>query len=896
MIKLRKLTLENFLSHRETEIEFGDETYVILGDNASGKTSILRGIFFAIFGEDLKEKTSREQLINRRANASKLSLEFVHRGSLYRVERELSRKRNSAKLEKDGKLIARGIREVKNFISESLGFSPEMFKNTVFVPQGEIVELLKGRPQERRKILNRLLGLEEFGKKHEELKEEIKRLKGFENFLVTKFSALEGTGREIEEQKLKREKLKEEIRALEEEVSELTEKLNRGKRDFEELRKVKEEFERLKREIEGLKSSREKAERRAEELERKLKEIDEKKRKLPALKEELKLLKPCEELYSLTQELKPIVVEKERLERELQKLKEGVELRKKLETEIPGLRKELSQIEKEIGKLTEERKRAEEEVSRLKDSEKIHRELSVKSSSLKERLERIKRELPAVSREEVERVRRESERLERESENLRAKRERLLKELTDVEERLKLLKRETTECPVCGGELPPEKRELLLSESERELLRIREELKKTEERLGELKGEIENLKPRLEKLKELLIEREKGEKEIERIEGELRSIRLPDFKEEELREKEKLLERKREEIARLEREKARVETKLSEAEKQVEKLPGEEELRAAEKRMEELLKSEEGIRNRIREIKERAGLTVSSFSQLKQLIEELREKQKELKEIEGELKSEGKFRELLSETGRELEELKRRETETEERLKKLNFSESIYTAAENSLKLIEDELKKKSERLNRLFGELKGTEENLKRLEEKKGELEKVRRSLAKVRDSLFILQKVQESVHPERGFLKDVRTMLLPRIAHYCKEFFEAFDFEFGDLFISEDLSVEFGMPGQGTMLIEDLSGGQQVAFALALRFAMARNFSQSMELLVLDEPTVHLDAQRRMGLTELLLKLKSRIPQMLIVTHDPELEVAGDRVIRVKNHGGYSVVESGV
>ncbi len=136
---------------------------------------------------------------------------------------------------------------------------------------------------------------------------------------------------------------------------------------------------------------------------------------------------------------------------------------------------------------------------------------------------------------------------------------------------------------------------------------------------------------------------------------------------------------------------------------------------------------------------------------------------------------------------------------------------------------------------------------------------------------------------------------MLLPRIAFYCKEFFSAFDFEFGDLFISEDLSIEFGMPGQGTMLLEDLSGGQQVAFALALRFAMARNFSQSMELLVLDEPTVHLDAQRRTGLTELLLKLKTKIPQMLIVTHDPELEVAGDRVIRVKNHGGYSVVETG-
>jgi exonuclease SbcC len=69
LIKLRKLELTNFLSHRETVLDFDDETYVILGQNASGKTSILRGIFFALFGEDLKERRStRENLINRRSN------------------------------------------------------------------------------------------------------------------------------------------------------------------------------------------------------------------------------------------------------------------------------------------------------------------------------------------------------------------------------------------------------------------------------------------------------------------------------------------------------------------------------------------------------------------------------------------------------------------------------------------------------------------------------------------------------------------------------------------------------------------------------------------------------------------------------------------------------------
>jgi exonuclease SbcC len=71
-----------------------------------------------------------------------------------------------------------------------------------------------------------------------------------------------------------------------------------------------------------------------------------------------------------------------------------------------------------------------------------------------------------------------------------------------------------------------------------------------------------------------------------------------------------------------------------------------------------------------------------------------------------------------------------------------------------------------------------------------------------------------------------------------------------------------------------------------------MARYFAQNFELLILDEPTIHLDQQRRQALTDLLLKLKVKIPQMIIVTHDPELEIVGDRVVRVKNVNGVSKV----
>ncbi len=894
MIRLRKLTLENFLSHRETELPFQDETYVILGENASGKTSILRGIFFALFGEDLKGG-KREQLINRRANASTVTLEFIHRESSYRVVRELSVKRKTATLYRDGRLIARGIREVNGVISEQLGLAPEMFKNTVFVPQGEIVELLKGRPQERRKILNRLLGLEEFGKKHQELKEEIKKLKGFEKVLESKFLSLEGVEREIEEEEKKLRALNGELSRLEKEVEELQKSLKKEREEFEELRQLKEEFERLKEKLSQVKGERERLRKRREEIEKKLKAIEEKKREIPTLKEEIKLLEPCLELQKIGRELALTAKDRERAEDLFRRLKEEVKKREELERELPLLEEKLKETQASLKQLKEKRKEVETEVKRLKEAEKAFRETSLKENSLKEQIERLKKNLPSVKPEELKALEEELKKLEEEEERLRQTVEKSRTKVEELKERLKLLEREGANCPVCGGELPPQKRKRLKRESEEEIERRVRELKEAEEKLREVKGKLSEVKKRVEAVSGELQLKERTEKEIERLKKEFSQLRKVEFKEEELLEKEKLLEKLKGKEAEAEKEIALLNARLKEVKLQLSKLPKQEELKRVEEELRELSEREKELKRKAAEIKEKNGINVGTLGELERLLKELQKKKERLDRVEGEVKSEGEFRELLKQLNREERELSEREAETASEVEKLNFKENLFLAAERALRSAEETLREKAERLNRIKGELKSRKENLERLKEKREELEKAKRNLSKVRDSLYVLQKVQETVHPERGFLKEVRNMLLPRIAFYCKEFFSAFDFEFGDLFISEDLSVEFGMPGQGTMLLEDLSGGQQVAFALALRFAMARNFSQSMELLVLDEPTVHLDAQRRTGLTELLLKLKTKIPQMLIVTHDPELEVAGDRVIRVKNHGGYSVVETG-
>jgi len=76
-------------------------------------------------------------------------------------------------------------------------------------------------------------------------------------------------------------------------------------------------------------------------------------------------------------------------------------------------------------------------------------------------------------------------------------------------------------------------------------------------------------------------------------------------------------------------------------------------------------------------------------------------------------------------------------------------------------------------------------------------------------------------------------------------------------------------------------LSGGQQVLASMAFLLALSEVLSQ-LDFLILDEPTTHLDENRRRELVTVLEKLR-RVPQLIIVDHHPELLKAADTRFRV-------------
>jgi exonuclease SbcC len=77
----------------------------------------------------------------------------------------------------------------------------------------------------------------------------------------------------------------------------------------------------------------------------------------------------------------------------------------------------------------------------------------------------------------------------------------------------------------------------------------------------------------------------------------------------------------------------------------------------------------------------------------------------------------------------------------------------------------------------------------------------------------------------------------------------------------------------------LESLSGGEQVSVALALRLGMASLLGASnLNLMILDEPTTHLDAERKKSLVDVLSQLPNitnvgKPMQFIIITHDAEI-----------------------
>jgi exonuclease SbcC len=109
----------------------------------------------------------------------------------------------------------------------------------------------------------------------------------------------------------------------------------------------------------------------------------------------------------------------------------------------------------------------------------------------------------------------------------------------------------------------------------------------------------------------------------------------------------------------------------------------------------------------------------------------------------------------------------------------------------------------------------------------------------------------------------------------------------ELREIAINEDYDI-FIKIEDGLMPLSNASGGERVAIAIAMRLALAELvMEKAPTVLILDEPTVYLDDERRIEVFNILGELGRNLKQVIIVTHDEKVIDISDTVIRVENIG---------
>ena len=88
-------------------------------------------------------------------------------------------------------------------------------------------------------------------------------------------------------------------------------------------------------------------------------------------------------------------------------------------------------------------------------------------------------------------------------------------------------------------------------------------------------------------------------------------------------------------------------------------------------------------------------------------------------------------------------------------------------------------------------------------------------------------------------------------------------------------------------------LSGGEQMAAALAVRLALLRDLL-NLDIAFFDEPTQHLDAERRENLAQQILAVRG-FSQLVVISHDDTFERHIDNILRVTHTNHASTVEVG-
>lgn len=909
-----KLKLINFKSHENTVINFNKGISVIVGENGAGKSTILEGISFALF----KQYTAKriDDLIRNNADSMSVELEFTSEGREYKIIRNKKSMLKSSiykKTSNDGGFvhICTGDKEVANEIRQILDIDSDLFLNAIYIRQGEIASLVDKKSAEKKFLIGKLLGIDSLEKAWKNL---LPFISDYENQL----SELKGKLYNSSELKEEHTKKKEELNSLKDRGHELEQEIDEVNQSLKDISESKRNMEREKEIYETQVNNYENEKKTLSKLEEdkrvvqgnldKITEAEDKISRLEKYVSKLDVYLDFEKSVSSIQRLKEDELE---INNKLDSISQQKNI---VETKKEDYNKFLASDE-EINKLNNQKVNLEKELATMakleKDKKDLLKEIENERNDIEDFFSRSKDKLADnglsqdilaevddfshLEKSTDEFIEETSDKIKGLSNDIMAKNEDLVvfkQNIKASEKPLNELNEMDNQCPVCQSEISSKQKHDLIKGYQSTIDENEKLISETEENIRLLTKNKESFEEKLSKLQDLSKNIAEYKQKFSHLQNELVKLKNID---ENLESKEYISDQLGELILHIAKEK---ELKNGYKESYDEYIQAKGALEVLGSETESQYKLNQ-VNNEIDSHVKTIKLAIDqdphlsgdiSASELQDRITDLKKKNEEFNQLKGFVKNKkslmAQLDSIKEDIGVSLNQID---------ITKNKIEASIYDKDKYEQIIFRSEMyEKRHASFNSELSEIKGRAREsiayLKDLNERIVTADKFQQEYDDISDYIDLLNHIR-SLYSKNGIQKDLRNISRPLIQKYTKQFFNEFNFDYSDLTLDEEYDVTvYGPEGESTMSM--VSGGEKIAIALALRLGITQAMSKGdLDTILLDEPTIHLDSSRRHELIN-LLKDMSLLPQMIIVTHESQLENAADNIIKVEKENGISKV----
>ena len=919
---IKKVQLENYRSHSNITVEFTKGVNLILGKNGRGKTSILEAISTVMFNtKDRSGKEIGKSYIKFGEKSSKVEIDFIaNDGREYKIKTEFFKTKPKKQTLKDiiGSEYDGDIQEkLEELCGIKKGFE-ETYENIVIAKQNEFINIFKDSGTTREKTFNKIFNTQIYKEMYDSfLKEAIDKYKSEKENLDSKISSLKEN---MEDKEQITNFLKEE-KEIEKDLQDKFKNINVVSKNLENEIKDYETTEiELNNLIKNIKDEENKIKKYLSLLKENIIEAKQAKKSKIIVKETEKSYLEYLEIENRLKDLR------ENLDNLLEEQKLNIQYQnniEKLELSNKNLKVDISSLEENISKNSEKKENLENEISKLKIKEE---NLDLKLKKYIDLLDKLEK-LENFKDKKLEDKLKKTTEIDIFQKNLSSKIdlfkatnieiiEEKLSNFKELEKELKLLEEQKIIFETEIKTLKKSSKEL----SDKICPFLNEKCQNLEDKEAEdyfsskisIKTEdLENLKKDTEEKNQILVEKvvfEDKKKQYFELEKSIKDLELS-LKNEEVNLKEieldiknldidiqKLIENQEFQNSQMLREKKKeleVELRNLNLDEKRENLKNLLENLEIEK--EKILKNQNSIESNLKEIdnysKKIKEDTNKNIENIKSEIKTFENKLDDLKNPYNEYLKNNVLAEdlenLLLKVNKNIKELYSLRVEKNLLKEKVsNLEEKIKNIKIDELKEKYDTIKEELNEINKKLGSSQEKIENYKKI------LEKISSQEEKQKKLLVEFKKLENKFNKANLIRNEVGQMgraiskyMLSGISNIASVNFNKITGRTERIEWSNEEKDKYAvyLVGQERKIaFEQLSGGEQVSVAIAIRGTMTEYFTNS-KFMILDEPTNNLDTERKKLLAEYMGEILNNLEQSIIVTHDDTFREMAEKIIEL-------------